>query len=147
MRYPAKAKAGNTATLFAVLNILDGTLTDHRMRAHRRKGISSHFKRRKRDIPARKLIVLRGAGLLWQRTHPKGRSWFLRHPRWILHFNPTSVSSSNAVYALFAKLARRTCSVACFVPSSTSKALSVTTLPITTPARNHSSRAPIPVPS
>ena len=35
---------------------------------------------------------------------------------------------------------------ACFVPSSTSKALSAT-LPITTPARNHSSGAPNPVPS
>ena len=68
--------------------------------------MSSRFKR---DIPARKLIVLSGAGLLWQRTNPKGSSWFPRHPRWILHFNPTSVSSSNAVQAFFAKLACRTC--------------------------------------
>jgi hypothetical protein len=109
--------------------------------------MSSRFKRLKRDIPDRKLIVLRGAGLLWQRTHTKGGSWFPGHPRWILHFNPTAVSSSNAVQAFFAKLARRTCSGACFVPSSTSKALSITTLPITTPARNHSSGTPIPVPS
>jgi hypothetical protein len=68
--------------------------------------MSSRFKR---DIPVRKLIVLRGAGLLWQRTHPKGRSWLPRHPRWILHFNPTLVSLSNAVQAFFAKLTRRTC--------------------------------------
>ena len=39
--------------------------------------------------------------------HPKVRAWLGRHPRWALHFTPTSASWLNAVEGFFAKLTRR----------------------------------------
>jgi transposase len=39
--------------------------------------------------------------------HPKVRQWLARHPRWTLHFTPTSASWLNAVEGFFAKLSRR----------------------------------------
>jgi hypothetical protein len=35
------------------------------------------------------------------------RQWLARHPRWTLHFTPTSASWINAVEGFFAKLTRR----------------------------------------
>ncbi len=35
------------------------------------------------------------------------RAWLARHPRWTLHFTPTSCSWLNAVEGFFAKLTRR----------------------------------------
>ncbi|MEL6979066.1 MAG: transposase, partial [Pseudomonadota bacterium] len=47
-----------------------------------------------------------------RRTHaahktPEFRRWLARHPRWTLHFTPTSSSWLNAVEGFFAKLSRR----------------------------------------
>src|SRR5262249_42543382 len=39
--------------------------------------------------------------------HPKVRAWLARHPRWTLHFTPTSCSWANAVEGFFATLTRR----------------------------------------
>jgi transposase len=39
--------------------------------------------------------------------HPKVRAWLARHPRWTLHFTPTSASWLNAVEAFFATLTKR----------------------------------------
>jgi transposase len=35
------------------------------------------------------------------------RKWLARHPRWTLHFTPTSASRLNAVEGFFAKLTNR----------------------------------------
>src|SRR5258708_11606467 len=39
--------------------------------------------------------------------HPKVMTWLARHPRFTLHFTPTSCSWLNAVEGFFAKLTRR----------------------------------------
>lgn len=39
--------------------------------------------------------------------HSKVRAWLARHPRWTLHFTPTSASWLNAVEGFFVELSRR----------------------------------------
>lgn len=39
-------------------------------------------------------------------THAKVRAWPLRHPRWVVHFTPTSVSWLNAVGGFFSALSQ-----------------------------------------
>ena len=39
--------------------------------------------------------------------HPNVRRWLERHPRWTLHFTPTSASWLNAVEGFFATLTKR----------------------------------------
>ena len=39
--------------------------------------------------------------------HPKVLAWLARHPRWTLHFTPTSASWLNAVENFFSKMTRR----------------------------------------
>src|ERR1700756_615807 len=39
--------------------------------------------------------------------HPKVKAWFVRHPRWIFHFTPTSGSWLNAVETFFSQMTRQ----------------------------------------
>ncbi|SEP29865.1 DDE superfamily endonuclease [Methylobacterium sp. ap11] len=57
-------------------------------------------------VPAGKLIhvILDNYGT---HKHPKVRAWLARHPRWILHFTPTSASWMNAVEGFFSALTPR----------------------------------------
>src|SRR5271170_1141378 len=95
-----------TTTLFAALNVLDGTVIGQCMQRHRHQEFLRFLKRLERDIPAGRLIhvILDNYG---SHKHPKVRAWLVRHPRWTLHFTPTSASWLNAVEGFFAKLTRR----------------------------------------
>src|SRR5215212_3167801 len=72
-----------TTTLFAALNVLDGTV-----------------------VPAGKLVhaILDNYAT---HKHPKVLAWLARHPRWTFHFTPTSCSWLNAVEGFFATLTKR----------------------------------------
>src|SRR3954468_18330088 len=95
-----------TTTLFAALNVLDGSVIGQCMQRHRHQEFLRFLNRLERDIPAGKLVhvVLDNYG---SHTHPKVRAWLARHPRWTFHFTPTSASWLNAVEGFFAKLAKR----------------------------------------
>ena len=95
-----------TTTLFAALNVLDGSVTGQCMQRHRHQEFLRFLNRLERDIPAGRLIhvVLDNYG---SHKHPKVRAWLARHPRWTFHFTPTSASWLNAVEGFFAKLTRR----------------------------------------
>jgi transposase len=58
------------------------------------------------EVPAGKVIhaVLDNYAV---HKHPKVRAWLGRHPRWVVHFTPTSASWLNAVEGFFAKLTKR----------------------------------------
>ncbi len=101
-----RAKAGGTTTLFAALNVLDGTIVGQCMQRHRHQEFLRFLNRLERDIPAGKLVhvILDNYG---SHKHPKVRAWLARHPRWTFHFTPTSASWLNAVEGFFAKLTRR----------------------------------------
>ena len=95
-----------TTTLFAALNVLDGSVIGQCMQRHRHQEFIRFLNRIERDVPAGKLIhvVLDNYAT---HKHPKVRAWLDRHPRWTFHFTPTSASWLNAVEGFFAKLTNR----------------------------------------
>jgi transposase len=99
-------KRNGTTTLFAALNVLDGTVIGKNMQRHRHQEFIRFLREIERQVPAGKLIhvVLDNYAA---HKHPKVREWLVRHPRWTFHFIPTSCSWLNAVEGFFAKLAKR----------------------------------------
>jgi transposase len=95
-----------TTTLFAALNVLDGSVTGRCMQRHRHQEFVRFLNRLERDIPAGKVVhvILDNYA---SHKHPKVRAWLARHPRWTFHFTPTSASWLNAVEGFFARLTRR----------------------------------------
>lgn len=99
-------KRNGTTTLFAALNVMDGTVIGKNMQRHRHQEFIRFLREIERQVPAGKLIhvVLDNYAA---HKHPKVREWLVRHPRWTFHFVPTSCSWLNAVEGFFAKLAKR----------------------------------------
>ena len=95
-----------TTTLFAALNVLDGTIIGQCMQHHRHQEFLRFLNRIERQVAAGRLIhvILDNYA---SHKHPKVRAWLVRHPRWTFHFTPTSASWLNAVEGFFAKLTRR----------------------------------------
>jgi transposase len=95
-----------TTTLFAALNVLDGTVLGRCMRRHRHQEFLRFLNAVEAAVPAGRLVhaILDNHGT---HKHPKVRAWLARHPRWTFHFTPTSASWLNAVETFFAKLTRR----------------------------------------
>ena len=99
-------KRNGTTTLFAALNILDGTVIGQNRQRHRHQEFIQFLNAIEREVPAGKLIhvVLDNYAA---HKHEKVRKWLTRHPRWTFHFTPTSCSWLNAVEGFFARLTRR----------------------------------------
>ena len=99
-------KRNGTTTLFAALNVLDGSVVGQCMQRHRHQEFIRFLNQIERDVPAGKLIhvVLDNYAT---HQHPKVTAWLDRHPRWAFHFTPTSASWLNAVEGFFAKLTNR----------------------------------------
>jgi transposase len=95
-----------TTTLFAALNVLDGSVIGQCMARHRHQEFIRFLNAVERAVPAGKLIhaILDNYAA---HKHPKVRAWLTRHPRWTFHFTPTSCSWVNAVETFFATLTRR----------------------------------------
>ena len=99
-------KRHGTTTLFAALNILDGTVIGRNMQRHRHQEFIRFLNAIEAQVPARKAIHAIVDNYATHK-HPKVRQWLLRHPRWTFHFTPTSASWLNAVEGFFAKLTQR----------------------------------------
>jgi len=95
-----------TTTLFAALNVFDGTVIGQCMARHRHQEFIRFLNRIEAAVPAGKLVhaILDNYAA---HKHPKVRAWLARHPRWTFHFTPTSCSWANAVEGFFATLTRR----------------------------------------
>jgi transposase len=113
-------KRHGTTTLFAALNILDGSVIGRNMQRHRHQEFIRFLNAIEAGLPKDKAahVILDSEAdkKMIQRiifplnaTHkqPKVRAWLARHPRWTFHFVPTSCSWLNAVEGFFAKLTRR----------------------------------------
>ncbi len=100
-------KRHGTTTLFAALNVLDGTVIGRCMQRHRHQEFISFLNAVEATVPAGKVIhaILDNYAAHKQ---PKVIAWLARHPRWTFHFTPTSCSWLNAVETFFATLTRRT---------------------------------------
>jgi transposase len=95
-----------TTTLFASLNVLDGTVIGRCMQRHWHEEFIRFLNAVERKIPAGKLVH----AVVDDHTthqHPKVKAWLERHPRWRFHFTPTSGSWLNAVETFFSALTRK----------------------------------------
>jgi transposase len=99
-------KRHGTTTLFAALNVLDGTVIGCNMKRHRHQEFIRFLNTVEAQVPKRKAIHAIIDNYATHK-HPKVREWLARHPRWTFHFTPTSASWLNAVEGFFAKLTRR----------------------------------------
>ena len=99
-------KRHGTTTLFAALNVLDGTVLGRCMQRHRHQEFIRFLNAIERAVPAGKVIhaILDNYAA---HKHPKVLAWLARHPRWTFHFTPTSGSWLNAVETFFSALTRR----------------------------------------
>jgi transposase len=99
-------KRHGTTTLFAALNVLDGTVIAKNMQRHRHQEFILFLNHIERETPADKSIHVILDNYAAHKKD-KVRAWLARHPRWTFHFTPTSCSWLNAVEGFFAKLTRR----------------------------------------
>ena len=100
-------KRHGTTTLFAALNVLDGTVLGRCMQRHRHQEFIRFLSALEAAVPAGKLVhvILDNYAA---HKHPKVIAWLGRHPRFTFHFTPTSCSWLNAVETFFATLTKRT---------------------------------------
>ncbi len=96
-------KRNGTTTLFAALNVLDGTVIGQCMKRHRHQEFLRFLRRLDRKTPKRldiHLIVDNYA----THKHAKVKAWLEKHPRFHFHFTPTSASWLNQVERFFAEI-------------------------------------------
>ena len=95
-----------TTTLFAALNLLDGRVIGECMPRHRHQAFLRFLRRLDRDFP-KDLdlhLIVDNYGTLNQ---PKVKQWLAMHPRFELHFIPTSSSWLNLVERWFRELTEK----------------------------------------
>src|SRR5215468_1865146 len=99
-------KRHGTTTLFAALNVLDGKVIGDCMPLHRHQEFIRFLKRIDQETPAGlnlHIIVDNYSA----HKHPRVRSWLKRHPRFHMHFTPTSGSWCNLVERWFGNLTQK----------------------------------------
>ena len=99
-------KRNGTTTLFAALNVVEGTVLGRCMQKHTHREFIRFLNAVERAVPAGKMIHAIADNYATHK-HPKVRAWLARHPRWVFHFTPTSASWINAVENFFSALTRR----------------------------------------
>lgn len=96
-------KRHGTITLFAALNYLEGKIIARTARQHRHQEWLAFLKQIDSQIPAELAIHLVLDNYATHK-HPKVRAWLNKHPRFHLHFTPTSSSWLNVVERFFRDL-------------------------------------------
>src|SRR3954465_2913464 len=99
-------KRHGTTTLFAALDVLEGSIIGRCMQRHRHQEFISFLNAVEKTVPATKAmhVILDNYNA---HKHPKVVAWLARHPRVTFHFTPTSASWLNAVEGFFAALSKR----------------------------------------
>src|ERR1700691_2257955 len=95
-----------TTTLFAAMNVLDGTVIGRNMQRHRHQEFIRFLNVIEKQVLVGKTIHAIVDNYAAHK-HPNVRRWLERHPRWTFHFTPTSASWLNAVEGFFAILTKR----------------------------------------
>jgi transposase len=99
-------KRNGTTTLFAALNVATGEVIGQCLPRHRAKEFLSFLKTIDRQTPADLDLHLIIDNYATHKAPPVTR-WLKRHPRFTLHFTPTSSSWLNLVERLFAEITRQ----------------------------------------
>jgi transposase len=96
-------KRNGTTTLFAALSTLDGKVLSKCMRRHRHQEWIKFLKLIDQQTPAALELHLIADNYATHK-HPKVQSWLKRHPRFHMHFTPTSSSWLNLVERWFREI-------------------------------------------
>lgn len=96
-------KRHGTTTLFAALNLLEGTVIADCMPRHRHQEFLKFLRRLDRELPPHLdlHLILDNYGT---HKHPNVKRWLSKRPRFHLHFIPTSSSWLNLIERWFANL-------------------------------------------
>lgn len=99
-------KRHGTTCLFAALNILDGTVIGTCYPRHRHEEFLKFLRTIDRETPPGLPLhlILDNYGT---HTHPHVKKWLEKHPRFHLHFTPTSSSWVNLIERWFAEITRK----------------------------------------
>jgi transposase/transcriptional regulator with XRE-family HTH domain len=92
-----------TTTLFAALNVADGTLIGQCQQRHRHQEWLQFLQLIEAQTPADRDLHLILDNYATHK-HPKVQKWLAKHPRFHLHFTPTSASWLNMVERFFRDL-------------------------------------------
>jgi transposase len=95
-----------TTTLFAALNVLDGTVIGHCSPRHRHQEFLKFLKKLDESVVKGQQLhlVLDNYGT---HKHPVVKAWLCKRPNYHLHFTPTSSSWLNLVERFFAEITQR----------------------------------------
>ena len=96
-------KRNGTTTLFAALNVLTGAVIGQCLPRHRHDEFLVFLRRIQREVP-RGLQVHVILDNYATHSHPDVEAWLAKHPRFHLHFTPTSSSWLNLVERWFRDL-------------------------------------------
>ena len=96
-------KRHGTTTLFAALDVLTGTVIGQCLPRHRHTEFVRFLKTIDREVP-RGLQIHMVLDNYATHSHPSVTVWLARHPRFHLHFTPTSASWLNMVEIFFGQL-------------------------------------------
>jgi transposase len=102
-----------TTTLFAALDVKTGRVLGQCSRRHRHQEFVRFLDKIDRNIPAHLEVHLIADNYATHK-HAAVRRWLERHPRFHIHFTPTSASWLNMVERLFADLTCRRLRRGCF---------------------------------
>jgi len=95
-----------TTTLFAALNLLDGSVLAQCKPRHRHQEYLAFLRHIETQVPPGldvHLVVDNYA----THKHPKVKAWLAQRPRWQVHFTPTYASWLNQVERFFALITNR----------------------------------------
>jgi transposase len=93
-------KRNGTTTLFAALNILDGQVIGQCQQHHTHVEWLKFLKKIDRETPKDKTLHLIADNYATHK-HPVVQEWLAKHPRFHMHFTPTSASWLNMVERFF----------------------------------------------
>ncbi len=98
-------KRHGTTSLFAALNLLDGTVIAQCYPQHRHQEFLRFLRRLDRQCPGLELhLILDNYGT---HKHPQVKAWLENHARFTLHFTPTSSSWLNLIERWFGELTQK----------------------------------------
>lgn len=93
-------KRNGTTTLFAALNVLDGQVIGQCQQRHTHVEWLKFLRQIDRETPKGKTLHLIADNYATHK-HPAVQAWLVKHPRFNMHFTPTSASWLNMVERFF----------------------------------------------
>ena len=93
-------KRNGTTTLFAALNVLDGQIIGQCQQRHTHREWLKFLRQIDRQTPKAKTLHLIADNYATHK-HPTVQQWLAKHPRFHMHFTPTSASWLNMVERFF----------------------------------------------